>query len=181
MTIRCSTSPGTTPSPSAKRAKPQGGENLPLADRGRVGVCLSRRHRHALQFRRRCRCRLAKAANETTDSKDRTYFPARHESGRLLQGREKPRYRTGGVASGRTTGACMTCTERVGVGSPIGMARITTPSRLWTIRRGPATGNRRVRRGGGWNSFPIWALRLVPQLEHSGESMRESWVQSSER
>ena len=86
MTIRCSTSPGTTPSPSAngsaaRRAK------LPLADRSRVGVCLSRRHRHALQFRRRS----GRAGQSSQDDgfKGQDLFSGRPES-EDPQGRKNP-------------------------------------------------------------------------------------------
>ena len=34
---------------------------------------------------------------------------------------------------------------------------ITTPARRWMIREGPTRAELRVRRGGGWNSFPLWA------------------------
>ena len=37
-----------------------------------------------------------------------------------------------------------------------GMAKSTTPSPRSMIRPGPATGGVRVRRGGAWNSFPLW-------------------------
>ena len=41
---------------------------------------------------------------------------------------------------------------------------------------GPESGDRRIRRGGGWNSFPLYARASFPQLERALHPLRQPGI-----
>ena len=76
---------------------------------------------------------------QVEDATGRTTFPAR--AGTRHAARTAIRSPCRWAASRRTASGCTTCTATSGSGAPIGTARTITPSRRWTIRKGPATGD----------------------------------------
>ena len=137
----------------------EGGQDLPPAHRGRVGIRLPRGNDHALLQRRRSGRPGQGGQRERCHGAERRFPTSRNSTFRRAAIRGS---RCRWAAFRPTASGCATCTATCGNGAPTGTARIITPTRRWTIRKGRtrATGGcGAAGRGTAFRSGPASAFR----------------------